>query len=340
MVHFALIQLTKKHTEIFGTFLEIILNNNWDLTIYFNADEYSFLPYYMNLFQTKFDIKATHQLVDDKDQFDYFIWTSSSDENHIPGCFKTKEYAERSIFVQHQAAHMKEYMYKNIVVSPVIKLDNMQTYILPIYKNYKKMHYVEMENQPIVFGIIGGIRTLKNGKTLDRNLDIVKAVIEKFPNENYEFQFFMRKYDWMWISKKYPFLVKSKKIKAFFGLNTNDLIEKLRSVKFILPIGKKGGWFYWQRLTGAIPLAINLNIPLIIDEKLAKIYELEVCSILYKENLTEIFESVLKMDNSIYHDYILKSVRYKREICKMNERNLIEICMGGTVVPPLPPHVM
>ena len=26
MVHFALIQLTKKHTEIFGTFLEIILN--------------------------------------------------------------------------------------------------------------------------------------------------------------------------------------------------------------------------------------------------------------------------------------------------------------------------
>ena len=92
-----------------------------------------------------------------------------------------------------------------------------------------------------------------------------------------------------------------------------------------MPIGKKGGWFYWQRLTGALPLAINLNIPLIIDEKLAKIYGLEFCSILYKENLTEIFESVLKMDDSIYHDYILKSVKYKKEICKMNERNLIEI---------------
>jgi hypothetical protein len=137
----------------------------------------------------------------------------------------------------------------------------------------------------------------------------------------------MRKWDWMWISKKYPFLVKSKKIKAFFGLKTNDLVEKLRSVKFILPIGKKGGWFYWQRLTGAIPLAINLNIPLIIDEKLAKIYGLEQCSILYKENLTEIFESVLKMDDSIYHDYILKSVRYKRELCKNNERNFRDICI-------------
>jgi len=331
MVHFALIQLTKKHTEIFGTFLEIILNNNWDLTIYYNldADEYSFLPYYMELFQTKFSIKSTHQLVEEKDQFDYFIWTSSSDENHIPECFKTLEYADRSIYVQHQAAHMKEYMYKNIVVSPVIKLENMQTYIFPIYKNYKQLHYQAGENQPIVFGIIGGIRTLKNGKTLDRNLDLIKAIIEKYPNENYEIQFLMRKWDWMWISKKYPFLVKSKKIKAFFGLNTNDLIEKLRSIKFILPIGKKGGWFYWQRLTGAIPIAINLNIPLIIDEKLAKIYALEQCSILYKENLTEIFESVLKMEDSIYHEYILKSVRYKREICKNNERNLIEICLGG-----------
>ena len=89
--------------------------------------------------------------------------------------------------------------------------------------------------------------------------------------------------------------MKSKKIKAFFGLNTNDLIEKLRSVKFILPIGRKNGWFYWQRLTGALPLAINLNIVLIIDEKLAKIYGLEECSILYKENLTEIFESVLRL---------------------------------------------
>jgi hypothetical protein len=335
MVHFALIQLTKKHTEIFGTFLEIILNNNWDLTIYYNihADEYSFLPYYMNLFQKNFDIKSPNQLIEDKDQFDYFIWTSSSDENYIPECFISKEYADRSIYVQHQAAHMKDYMYKNISMSPVIKLNNMHKYIFPIYKNYKKMHYVATDSQPIIFGIIGGIRTLKNGKTLDRNLDIVKTTIEKFPNENYEFHFFMRKWDWMWISKKYPFLVKSKKIKAFFGLKTNDMINKLKEVKFILPIGKKGGWFYWERLTGAIPLAINLNIPLIIDEKLAKIYELEEYSILYKDNLTEILLSVLKMEDSIYHDYILKSVRYKREICKINERNLIDICIRSLPIP-------
>ena len=332
MVHFALVQLTKKHTEIFGAFLEIILNNNWDLTIYYNlnADEYSFLPYYMDLFQKNFEIKAPQKIVEDKDRFDYFIWTSSSDENYIPECFKSREYANKCIYVQHQAAHLKEYMYKNISMSPVIKLNNLNKYILPIYKNYRQMHYVAAENQPIVFGIIGGIRTLKNGKTLDRNLDIVKNTIEKFPNENYEFHFFMRKWDWMWISKKYPFLVKNpNKIKGFFGLKTIDMIDKLKRVKFLLPLAKKGGWFYWERLTGAIPLAINLNIPIIIDEKLAKIYGLEECSILYKENLTEIFENVLKMEDSIYHEHILKTVRYKRELCKINDRNLIEICMRG-----------
>jgi hypothetical protein len=127
--------------------------------------------------------------------------------------------------------------------------------------------------------------------------------------------------------------VKNSKIKSFSGLKTPDLIDKLKSVKFILPIGKRGGWFYWQRLTGSIPLSINLNIPLIIDEKLAKIYGLEFCSILYKENLLEIFESVLKMENLKYHEYILKSVRYKKEICKNNEKNFTEICICSLSIP-------
>ena len=99
-------------------------------------------------------------------------------------------------------------------------------------------------------------------------------------------------------------------------------------VKYILPIAKKGGWFYWQRLTGSIPLAINLNIPLIIDENLAKIYGLENYSILYKYSLDEIFNYVLNMQESIYYEYILKNVRYKREICKINEKNFLDICMG------------
>jgi len=335
MVHFALIQLTKKHTEIFGIFLEIILNNQWDITIYYNvnADEYSFVPYYINLFEKNIKIKATKYLIEDKDLFDYFIWTSSSDDNYIHECFKTDKYANKSIYIQHQSVHCKEYMYKNIVVSPVIQLDHLKaqkSYLLPIYKNYKQMHYSPTANQPIIFGIVGAIRGLNNGKTLDRDLGIIKRTIEKFPNENYEFHFFMRKWDWIWICNKNSFLTQLPKIKSFSGLKTPELIEKLRGVKYILPIAKKNGWFYWQRLTGSIPLAINLNIPLIIDRQLAKIYGMEEYSILYKDNLTEIFQNVMNMDDSTYQEYILKNVKYKKNICKQNEENFRNICLCHT----------
>ena len=38
MIHFALVQLSKKHTEIFGTFIEIIQYYNWEFTIYYDKD--------------------------------------------------------------------------------------------------------------------------------------------------------------------------------------------------------------------------------------------------------------------------------------------------------------
>jgi hypothetical protein len=282
----------------------------------------------MYLFQKTFEIKNVNELIEDKNKIDYFIWTSSSDENYIPECFKSIEYARKSIYVQHQSAHWKEYMYKNIIVSPIIKMKNMNSYILPVYKNYRQIHYSPNENNTIIFGIVGGIRTLKNGKLLDRDLNMINKITEKFPNENYEFQFFMRKWDWIWISKKYPFLLKNNKIKSYSGLNTHGLIDKLQKVKYILPIAKKNGWFYWQRLTGSIPLAINLNIPLIIDRELAKIYGLEEFSILYKDNLMEIFKNILNMEERVYYEYILKNVRYKKNICKINQKNFINLCLA------------
>jgi hypothetical protein len=75
-------------------------------------------------------------------------------------------------------------------------------------------------------------------------------------------------------------------------------------------------------------LAINLNIPLIIDRELAKIYGLEEYSILYKDYLMEIFLNILNMEERIYYEFILKNVRYKKNICKINQKNFINICLA------------
>ena len=220
-------------------------------------------------------------------------------------------------------------MYKNIIVSPVInsvKLDaTMPVYMLPIYKSYKKLHYKKSADGKIIFAILGGIRGTASGKILDRNLDLIQDVVEEFPHVNYEFQFFMRKWDWVWICKKRPFLKECTKVRAFSGLQTPEMIKQLRYAKFILPIAKKNGWFYWQRLTGSIPFAINFNIPLIMDKKLAQIYNLENCCPTYENSILEIFKEIMNMNDSQYYKYIEEIVKYKKQMYKQNTKNFKEI---------------
>ena len=71
----------------------------------------------------------------------------------------------------------------------------------------------------------------------------------------------MRKWDWIGITRYHSFLLKNPKIIAFPGLSTEKLIKKLHKVKFILPLSKKDGWFYNQRLTGSIPFAMVQWLP-------------------------------------------------------------------------------
>ena len=106
------------------------------------------------------------------------------------------------------------------------------------------------------------------------------------------------------------------------------MIEKLKDIKFILPLSQQGGWFYWQRLTGTIPLAINLNIPLIIDNKLAKIYNLESCGLLYENKISEILESIMSISEDDYYKMVENIVIYKKKQASNNRKQFIDLCMA------------
>ena len=333
MVHFGLIQIAKKHTEIFGTFYELILKNNWDLTVYYDLDqdEYTFVTYYNKLFNYEKPIKRSKQFIEDIDDLDFLIFASSSDEYRLPEEYKNMNIAHKCIFVHHQAVHIFPYMVRNITVTPVIQTPHLNStlseYLLPIYKTYKSLHWKPVTNK-IIFGIVGAIRGVNNGKTVDRNLNLVNEIITKYPDGNYEFWFFMRKWDWRWICRKYKFLRENPKIIGFPGLKTENMIKVLHQVKFILPLSKKGGWFYWERLTGSIPLAINFNIPLLIDRELAEIYGLQDYSICYDEWISEVYEKLINMTDEEYYQIIVKLVKYKKEATKKIENNFIRLCIG------------
>lgn len=328
MIHFALVQLSKKHTEIFGTFIEIILYYHWELTIYYDKDNdpYTFINYYNKLFETTLNVLPTSQLQSNQTKHDYFIFTTSADAPHIPDYYKTPEMSNRCIYMNHQASYCLPFMKKNIQMSPVINLKEesntkkLSTCIVPFYRQYKKIHS-NYKSQNLA--IIGAIRPHQKDKDLSLLIDLLKITNLKF-----NIYIFMRKLDWKVISNRNKFLREHPNIKFFPGLSTEKMIEKLREIKFILPLSQQGGWFYWQRLTGTIPLSVNLNIPLVIDKKLAKIYNLEDCGLLYNNKISEIIESIMSISEEDYYKLIENIVIYKKKQSSINRKQFLDLCMA------------
>lgn len=325
MIHFALVQLSKKHTEIFGTFIEIINYYHWELTIYYDKDNdpYTFINYYNKLFETTLNVLPTAQLEENKKNYDYFIFTTSADAPHIPEYFKTPDMSNRCIYVNHQASYCLPFMKKNIQMSPVINIKDdkkLLSCIIPFYRQYKRVH---SNYNSTNLAIIGAIRLHQKDKDLKLLIDLLKI-----PDLKINIYIFMRKIDWKAISNRNKFLRQHPNIKFYPGLSTEKMIEKLKEIKFILPLSQQGGWFYWQRLTGTIPLAINLNTPLIMDKKLAKIYNLEDCSLLYESSITEVLEQITTISEEDYYKMVENIVIYKKQQTSNNRKQFLDICMA------------
>jgi len=315
MINIALVQLSNKHTEIFGTFIEIFRKKHFHLTIFYNLDKdpYTFLKYYQKMFDMKLNIEPTDSLSEKKDNFEFFIFTSSADDIRLDPYFKQPQNENKCLFIQHQAAHWKPYMKWNILMSPVIQLNQKNIYVTPFYKSYSKLHY-KVTSKTTNLAIIGAIRKH------DKDLNLLLDLLHKYPDEDYKIFVFMRRMDWRVISRRHPFLKNNPHISFHPGLSTEKMIEKLKEVKFILPLSKKNGWFYWQRLTGTIPLAVNLNMPMVMDRQLASIYGLQNCSILYENLISESMDKSLNISNEDYYKLIENTVLYKKEQYAKNKK--------------------
>ena len=175
----------------------------------------------------------------------------------------------------------------------------------------------------INLAIVVAIRPHQKDKDLSLLIDLLKTTSYKF-----NIYIFMRKIDWRVISNKNKFLRTHPNIKFYPGLSTDKMIEKLKEVKFILPLSQQGGWFYWQRLTGTIPLAVNLNIPLVIDKKLAKIYNLENCGLLYENTITEILDKIMTISDEDYYKLIENIVIFKKQQASINKKQFLDLCLS------------
>lgn len=103
------------------------------------------------------------------------------------------------------------------------------------------------------------------------------------------------------------------------GLDTITMCEEIPKSDFILPLVHPNSYYYSQRLTGSIPLALNLGIPLIISKFLANVYNLTgVLTFDHESDSSEFeFESVLtKAQNMTDEEYQI----LKKEFNECRER--------------------
>jgi hypothetical protein len=65
-----------------------------------------------------------------------------------------------------------------------------------------------------------------------------------------------------------------------------------------------------------------------MDKKLAKIYNLEECGLLYENKISEILESIISISEENYYKIIENIVIYKKKQISNNRKQFLNICMA------------
>ncbi len=299
------------HTEILATFIEPFLDDiNNEFIVYNGLDKSEWVNYYQKYY--KFNLKSHLDIIQDLDNLDkIIIGTSTNTEFFLQKISKEKyESIKNKIFY---VTHLKEDLNifdndKTIVLSPLNK-NNNNNYILPINNCYTNTNY---KKEKLIFGIIGRF------KHENRDADEIINLINNNKNKDFQIYIFSRHLKFVPnklidIQKKYP-----DKLQIFLKKNTEFLVNKFNQIKYLIPIANKDSIYYKDRLTGIIPLSYNFNIPLIIESKLAEIYNINSC-IKYENTIQEVFE---KISNINYSELLITIMNEKKNIINNNNNIL------------------
>ena len=307
----------KYHTEIIGFLLEYIIYKNsttkelFDIVIYNDKDMSNTLNYYKNKY--KFKIKNNLLINQDINDYKYIFIGTSSNTQKIDQSILT-DHNNRIIYICHLKDDIRDY-YKNIIVlTPLNIISELPiSYIKPIHNLIK----YENDNK-----IIKLTRIVIIGRFKDNNRDILDLInlINNYRQYNFEIIICSRleKFipnDLINLSKEYPTY-----LKILIGLNSNELEKIIINSKFICPLISNNSWYFKDRYSGNIALSFNYNKPLIIQNKLKDMYEIQNC-VSYNENISEIIEDLTNMSNEEYNNVV--NNLYKEKIDIINANNLI-----------------
>ncbi len=256
--------------------------------------------------------------------FDVIIIGTSNSFNYyddLKKLYDNKKVKAKFLMINHLKEDIEKYnlvseidsYIKNIVLTPINKINSNISYILPINNLYGK-------NKEISFKTIK-ICLIGRFKDDNRNSNDLIKLINKYENLNFQIIIYTRHKKFIPDKLLKTQLNHKAKLIIHYKSSTNDIINSLNEITYFCPLSSKNSCYTKDRLTGLIPFSFNFNTPLLLDSETNNYYNLK-SPIIYNESLCEIIEKICNFSEEHYKNILNDVINEKNKILHENKEIL------------------
>jgi hypothetical protein len=266
MSSIAIIQLTDKHTEVLGGLITLFGDLFKHIHIYYK----SYPSDYANLYKNELK-SSKYSVYLHKDHFEmgkHNLYVFMTGVEYISEYDDNKSLIDsipssRVLLLSHHSDEYDEL--KHLQVGGIFAIS-------PVYKKVPYfLTYADMK-RPIKSMTNGKINILLSGFTNPLNKDLRGFIhmLRQFYKYNITcFKFHVVNYYPIPEFEEYGDLCK-----VYVDMKAAGMMRLLSQVEYVMTLTKKNSSYHRKQLTGIIPLAVSMGVPLIIDRDLAQIYKL------------------------------------------------------------------
>jgi len=275
------------HTEIIGFFLSLYKNEEIHFCHKYRNSAFNWTGTYK---QDKVRY-VTEETRFSFNSYDRIIFLTSRDiiENldYLKGIDPKKV-----LQIRHTPTDKYSPDYPNVSLSPLVKADHghFLTIADDCFRTTKNLQFDELH-----FAVLGISGYSAPKKDIEDLKDFSKSLTDNGISAKIHI-----------ISKKGPYsqeLEKLPNVEMHYSLSSHDTYKLLEGVHFLLPIPKKKGAYYKDRMTGIIPMSYSFGIPMLAPKNFLDIYEVTT-HYEYINSLTEIIPRLQKITRENYLEFL------------------------------------
>jgi hypothetical protein len=310
MSSIAIIQLTDKHTEVLGGMLTLFGDLFKHIHIYYKSYASDYANYYKNELKSSSYTVYLHDL--NKDSTVSFgkhnLYVFMTGMEYVDEYDKYKEQIDaipcsKVLLLSHHADEYNEL--KDLPVGGIFAIS-------PVYKKEKVPYFLTYSDmkKPIKSMHNDKINILLSGFTNPHNKDLRGFIhmLRQFHKYNITaFKFHVVNYYPIPQFEEYGDLCK-----VYVDLKAAGMMRLLSRVEYVMTLTKKNSSYHKKQLTGIIPLAVSMGVPLIIDKDLANIYRLSSQNCIVYDYPSENSFQVVKETVLSLMSRMARSNRYKK----------------------------